>query len=218
MPVENLACKACKDVPPVLAGIGANQYYARSTFRRINDWGNYKAIDWVAGRVGQGEHWNLSAQGPDQLLECLGCTEIETLVAKLFESHGCFVPAYRGGTMQDIDLFACNDTRHAIHVGAVVIPAFGRVSIQVKRWAEGMSCQAGVDCLVGIGVTGPNTLNSADLLDLVQAQSTVRAWLCRSLEWLPGSLLDRFKLRETSRQLSRTTAAAAESRAPKSSF
>ena len=66
--------------------------------------------------------------------------------------------------MKDIDLFAHNDSAKPIKVGPVMVRAKGSVSVQVKRWAEGMRCPEGVDCLVGIGVEGSNTLNSGQLL------------------------------------------------------
>lgn len=194
MPVEIVAQKSCKDVPPVLAGIGANQYYARGTFRQINDWGNFKAIDWVAGRVGQGDHWKVADNGPDQLLECLGSTEIETLVAKLLEDCGFFVPAYLGGVLKDIDLFAHNDSDEATRVGPITVAPRGGLSVQVKRWAWGMQRPSCVDLLVGIGVSGPRTLGAAELLALLDRCPNVRRWLGRSLRWLPEELLLKFNL------------------------
>src|SRR5207247_1001715 len=102
--VHVLAHRNAKDVPLVLASITANQFYTRGTFRRINDWGNYKAIDCAVGKrfqgdhwepdlcaVGkrfQGDHWEPDQQGPAQILECLSSVELETLVAKLLEAHG----------------------------------------------------------------------------------------------------------------------------------
>jgi len=197
VPVEVIARRSCKDVPPVLAGIGSNQYFGRGTFRRINDWGNFKAVDCVAGRACEGEHWNLAKNGPNQLLECLGSTELETLVARLLEAQGCFVPAHRGGVMKDIDLFAYNDSAKQIQMGSFVIPPRERASVQVKRWAEAMKCPAGVDCLVGLGVTGPKTINADKLLSLVQAAPSVMSWLQRSLGWLPREFLAKFGLGAT---------------------
>src|SRR5258708_2742168 len=77
MPVEKLARRPMKEVPPVLAGIGVNQFYGRGTFRPIKHPGNLKAIDYVTGALFTGGHW----QGePDlaQLLGCLGSVEFET--------------------------------------------------------------------------------------------------------------------------------------------
>lgn len=196
MPVKIVVHQECKDVPMVLAGIGVNQYYAQGTFRKLNDWGNFKAIDSVAKRVGKGEHWDLEQNGPDQLIECLGSTELETLVAKVFEAHGCFVPAYRGGAMKDIDLFAYNDGAKPVQMGPLIIPAGESVSVQVKRWANGMECPPAADCLVGLGVIGPQTINGDRLLQLVREASSVRKWLRRSLHWLPETLLEKFDLGE----------------------
>jgi hypothetical protein len=194
MPVAIVTRLPCKAVPTVLAGIGANQYYTRGTFRALNDWGNFKAVDWAASRVGRGGHWNLDANGPDQLLECLGSTELETLVARLFEAQGCFVPAHRGGLMKDIDVFAHNDGAKPIRMGSLLIPARGSISVQVKRWADGMKCPSNVDCLVGLGVTGPNTIDAGQLLHLVREAPSVARWLRRSLDWLPSEFLEKFSL------------------------
>ncbi len=185
MPVEIITRRAMKEVPPVLAGLSANQFYTRGTFRPLNDWGNFKAVDWVVGRVGKSDHWKLEDNGPDQLIECLGSTELETLVAKLLEDCRFFVPAYRGGVMKDIDLFGHNDTKQPIGIGSLTVPPGRSISVQVKRWAKGMECPDGVDLLVGIGVTGPNTIDAEMLISLVNQSVAVRGWLHRSLHWLP---------------------------------
>ena len=195
MPVELIVRRWCKDVPSVLAGIAANQYFARGTFRLIKDWGNLKAIDCLTGRIGAGEHWDPARNGPNELLVCLSSTELETLVARTLEGHGCFVPAHHGGVMKDIDLFAHNDSTKPIVFGTLVIPPGQRASLQVKRWAPGLRCAAHVDCLIGPGVTGPKTINGEQLIELVRAVPMVARWLERSLHWLPNDWLGQFQLR-----------------------
>lgn len=190
MPVKILAHKNAKDVPLVLASITANQFYTRGTFRRINDWGNFKAIDRVAGGPLKGEHWQVAKQGPEQLLECLSSIELETLVAKLLEAKGCFVPAYRGGLMKDIDLIARNCSRVPINFAFLTLQPNKSVSFQIKRWTDSMPKPSSVDCLVGFGVKGPGVIDAKKLLSLVYECPDVNTWFHLSLsEWLPEEFL-----------------------------
>lgn len=194
MPIKVLTRKKCEDVPAVLASMSVNQYLAQGTFRETNHWGNMKAIDCVLGRACNGGHWKLKENGPAQLLECLSSTELETLVAKLFEAHGCHVPAYRGGTMREIDLFAYNHSSSTISIGKLVVPANGSISIQVKSWSSSMKRPKTVDYLIGLDVVGAKAFDAAWLLQQVKARPAVTAWLRRSLNWLPIEYLKHFGL------------------------
>lgn len=190
MPVKILAHKKAKDVPLVLASITANQFFTRGTFRKINDWGNFKAIDRAAGGPCKGEHWQPENQGPEQLIECLSSIELETLVAKLLEAKGCFVPAYRGGLMKDVDLIANNYSRAPINFAFLTLQPKKQVSFQIKRWADGMTKPSSVDCLVGLGVKGPGVIDAKKLLSLVYECPDVNTWFHLSLsEWLPEEFL-----------------------------
>jgi hypothetical protein len=199
MPVEILRELWCKDVPPVLAGVACSQYHGRRTFTEIGNWGNLKAIDYVLGRlkVGvlpTGAHWNLKHQTAAQLLECLGSTELETLVGKLFEANGCHVPAYLGGTLKDIDIFAYNDRSSPVTVGGISILPRERISIQVKGWS-GLTCPQAVDYLIGLDAQpNPKTFNAEWLLSAVLQTPPVLAWMKRSLDWLPTKFLQEFDL------------------------
>jgi hypothetical protein len=194
MSVIVLARRPMKDVPPVLACIGCNQYYVRGTFRPINHWGNFKAIDWTVGQPFKGEHWDLSKQDIPQLLECLGSVEFETLIAKIFESKGCFVPAYRGGVIQHIDLFVHNDSQTDLNLDGLKVPAKRSVSVQVKTWSNGEPKSDAVDYLIGFDVKGKNTFDAKWVLKQVHESLPATAWLKRSLNWLPEELLSKFQL------------------------
>ena len=164
----------------------------------IQHWGNLKAIDYVLGRpVGTAsklEHWDPKQQTSAQLLECLGSTELETLVGKLFEASGCHVPAYLGGTLRDIDIFAYNDGHQPINVGGIQIPGGKRISIQVKTWSEEPRSQA-VDYLISL-TPGPDPKSFGPdwLLGSVKQSASVLVWMKRSLNWLPRSFLNQFGL------------------------
>lgn len=199
MPVTVLFSGFCKDVPPVLAGMGSSQHHGRRTFTQASNWGNLKAIDCVLGRATDTflppeEHWSLDDQGPAQLLECLGSTELETLVGKLFEANGCHVPAYLGGTLRDIDIFAYNDGENEISVGEITLPPGQRISLQVKTWS-GLRCPDSVDCLIGLdAVSDRRTFDAAWLLSRVRESPLVLHWLRRSLNWLPSVFLRHFEM------------------------
>jgi hypothetical protein len=208
MPIQILAKVPSKNVPPVLASMGCSQAYGRRTFTRIGHWGNLKAIDSTLQRFGKQtshrwvpsgiepdsdveEHWRkIDSDGkpnqePAQLLECLGSTEFETLVAKLLESRGCHVPAHCGGTLGDIDLFAWNNSKSVINLDGLKIPSSGRISIQVKTHAWGMTRPKTVDYLIGIGVKGQCAFNEYWLLKQIKKNPAVLQWMLRSLDWLP---------------------------------
>ena len=65
-----------------------------------------------------------------ETLSLLGSVELETLIARIFDEHHFFVPAHHGGTMQDADLFAHNDTSETIKLSNLIVP--GRSSISIK--------------------------------------------------------------------------------------
>jgi hypothetical protein len=209
MPIAKLVDVNLADVPAVLAGLPADQYLSRGTFRPITHWGNLKAIDVVLERhVGieptrSAEHWQRD-QHAAQLLECLGSTGLETLVARVLEDAGCFVPARTGGVLRDIDLFAHNDSDTPMTIsaadqnhGEIRIPARGSITIQVKSWPSGTDKFKSpiVDYLIGLDVKGPGSLSAEWLLKAAVGRPPVRTWLTRSLEWLPTWFLKRFSLK-----------------------
>jgi len=193
MPGEIICTKAAKDVPPVLAGINANAWLSRGTFRELRNWGNVKAVCASAGIPIPSEQLQASNCNPSQLLECLSSVELETLVAKLFESADCFVPAYRGGCIRDIDLFVHNDGDKEVALGALRIRPKSRVSVQVKGWTDLKKCPAEVDYLIGLDLPVSDKCFDGDwLLRQVRQKQRVKDWLMRSMNWLPPVFLSRY--------------------------
>ncbi len=190
LPVEVIggAPKRLLDLPPIISGIPSNQFLARGTFREIkSDWGCKKAIDVGAGIPTRGsDHWDPSLQGFDQVVECLGSLELETLVAKIFEAAGCFVPANRGGLIKDVDIFARNDLARTINVGGIQIPRRDGITIQVKRWPASERERGQADYMIGAAVEGDRCFGSKWLLDQAAASDEVWQWFARSLNWLPA--------------------------------
>jgi hypothetical protein len=113
-----------------LAGINSNAYIGRGTFREITHIGNIYAIC-ATLRI---PYPNLDTSKTyfQKLLGCLSSVELETLTAKIFEANGCFVPAYRGGTIKDIDLFIHNHSNNSIDLDGLILPSNSRKTIQVK--------------------------------------------------------------------------------------
>jgi hypothetical protein len=184
MPVEILIRKSMAKAPLVLAGITANRFLSSGTFRRITDHGNLKALDCFSDNLSDGDHWPKSTFTADDLLGCLGSTEMETLVAKCLEELGCFVPAYRGGNLKDIDLLAYNETGRPILFAGISLKK--EVAVQVKRKKGKMKCPPTCDLLVGMEVVGERTVDGPALMSQVLKLPQTRNWLKRSLAWLPA--------------------------------
>ena len=192
MPVDIISsCKLTK-VPPVLAGINANAYLSRGTYREITNWGNIKAIYSFLKWPLPEEHLLTEEHTPQRLLECLSSIELETLTAKVFEAAGCFVSAYRGGYVQDIDLFVHNDHMTAIVLDGLSIAPKSSISVQVKGYTALKKCPETVDYLIGFGVPkSPKSFDENWLLNQVQTFPSVANWLRRSLDWLPNDFVSR---------------------------
>lgn len=195
MPVRVLKDLPAAQVPAVLASLGCNQYHVRSTFTQIGHWGNLKAIDVVLERPLKGPHW-IPGQGAAQLLECLSSVGLETLVARIFEASGCFVPAFVGGTIAHVDLFAENDGDRPVVVGGYALAPGSRAAVQVKQWSDISSLPAGVDAFVSLNAKAgvPGFIGPDDLLAASRALPAVKTWLKRSLSWLPAGFISEFGL------------------------
>jgi hypothetical protein len=136
------------------------------------------------------EHLKPEEYNPARLLECLSSVELETLVAKTFEAAGCFVPAYRGGYVRDVDLFAFNDQIAEIKLDGLSIPPQSGISIQVKGRTKMKDCPESVDCLIGFSVSkSPKCFDEEWLLNQVKSFPSVVDWLRRSLNWLPSKFV-----------------------------
>jgi hypothetical protein len=197
MPVDFILPKIrLADVPPVLAGINANAYLSLGTFREMkkNCWGNIKAVECALGHPLPREHMAQDKCTALRLLECMSSVELETLVAKLFEAAGCFVPAHRGGCVKDVDLFAHNESGGTIELGKLEL-APGRWTIQVK----GRNClkrrPPEVDYLIGLDAPNlPGCYDGDWLLSQVKRFPKVIDWLKHSLSWLPSEFLAKYEI------------------------
>lgn len=199
MPVTVLVRKPITAVPHLLASMGSNAYWSRGTFREI-------------GRASPGAHggapwegWQhqlaIELQLPEAdrkmcrpnpitgaLLLFLSSVELETVVAKVFEEAGCFVPAYRGGTMADVDILAHNDTAREIRIGDRVLAPGSTLAIQVKSWMRDPPRVVEGVLSVSLNLHPKDKdkgWNASALWQVIETSPKTRAWLQRSLAWHP---------------------------------
>jgi hypothetical protein len=189
LPVREVLREPVKDVPVILAGINANRYYSSGTFREISDNGNKTALQCILDKS--------KVQLPHpctaiHALECLSSVELETLAAKLFEELGCFVPAYRGGMIKDVDIFVHNNSNVDLSLCGITLLPKSRYTLQVKLKlrANIKTTPNGVDYLItGSEVSDPSILGASWLSAAIKFSPVTRDWLFTSLSWLPDEYL-----------------------------
>jgi hypothetical protein len=195
VPVKIIKKISLKEIPPILAGITANAYIGRGTFREITNWGNIKSIHKVLDKSLPKEHLLEKNLTLSKLLECLGSVELETLIAKIFEDNGCFVPAYRGGNLKDIDLFVKNIDKKEKNINGLKIKSNKTFSIQIKGKIVD-KCPANVDYFIGYGSKdAKNCFDSNWILNnVIEAKNKhLQEWFKLSLSWLPKEFSKHYK-------------------------
>lgn len=184
LPIEVAVENPLSDVPAILSSMTANAYYYTGTFREVRDQGNVRALQSILGDSIS----TFDVADPKDLLLCLSSIELETLIAKIFEEAGCFVPAYRGGAIKNIDIFARNVQPTDITIGHIEIAAGTAKSIQVKRSTHMKKPPSGCDYLISLD-------NDAGwILDRVVGMTETRSWLRHSLHWVPSPVLAEYGL------------------------
>lgn len=187
-------------VPYILASMKANQAFSRGTFREIR---SVAADELVSYRGNVAAIQSLIGWEPGfsvDPLECISSIEFETLIAKLFEGNGFFVPTHRGGVLRDVDLFAYLETdaeNRLLDVGKRRV-----LSIQLKMAvrSKGARIQLG-EWLQSSNENYLITLESRPSIELkefgdqgryltrewvksaVARSSSVDRWFSRSLQW-----------------------------------
>jgi len=183
-------------VPHILASMSGAQNFNRPTICEISSFGNCKALDYLCLET------KSRMEIGNDFLKCLSPGELETLIAKIFESYGCHVPAYSGKNMARVDLFARNCTNEKIVIPGdgncddISIEVDSAVGIQVKAQEMEMDVcvsKPPVDYLVHLGIScrgeggRPVAFLGGDWIreQLRKDQcKTVRSWLAQSLYWV----------------------------------
>ena len=89
-----------EDVPYILATMKTNQAFSRNTFRKIDEKKYEANIAAIKSLIGELNDFKIDP------LKTLSSVQLETLVVKIFEKNGAFIPAWRGGTLKGVDIFA----------------------------------------------------------------------------------------------------------------
>lgn len=179
LPISIILEKSLLQVPAIVSDMRTNAYFYSGAFREIRDLGNIRAIQTVLNVPERKFNFDHS----EELLFCLSSMELQTLIAKIFEEAGCFVPAYGSGAIEGIDIIAKNMKSVDIVVGEYCIPANSSISFQVKRTTNLTSPTSGCDYLISINN------NAKELLDVVRDTETTKQWLENSLSWVSNGVL-----------------------------
>lgn len=180
-------------VPLVLSSMRVNQAVSRGTFFEFTSLnGTYKGNRAAIQAVTQDWENNFTVDP----LDCLSSIELETLVAKQFEENGCFVPAYKGGYLKDVDLFVTPDKNIEIcgfpllerETKNIQIKLAKLSSREIKEWLD----KNEDNIFISLGdwnddhvSSSPRVLTRKWLRSAIKAAPQTNEWLQRSLEWLP---------------------------------
>lgn len=98
--IEIIKHSKIEDVPYILATMKTNQAFSRNTFRKIDEKKYEANIAAIKSLIGELNDFKINP------LKTLSSVQLETLVVKIFEKKGAFIPAWRGGTLEGIDIIA----------------------------------------------------------------------------------------------------------------
>jgi hypothetical protein len=202
IPIEEIGKFSIAEVPLVLSSMKVNQSFSRGTFREIDRkregsyLGNIAAIQYITGNWEQNFCVNP--------LDCLSSLEFETLIAKIFEEFGCFVPAYKGGFLKDFDLIVKADTEFSIeniHLKegvpfCIQLKLHFEQSPELEQWIS-----SGNGSHIAISLDKEKDLDdlfsNTTIRSCVKGRDWIRStlqrlpitsrWLEQSLHWLPES-------------------------------
>lgn len=179
-PVTIVDCLKQRDVPLILASQRSNRHFSSGTFTRISE-------ERYAGNIFALDRLQKIKKRPPAPLDCLSSLEFETLIAKVFEEAGCFVPAYKGGFMAGIDLIACNDGSVPIDVQGLVVPPGQKISLQLKLRSMDLEADRGqADYLIVNQPLAPMPkwcFDRAWFDSCLKVFPGTQKWLDRSTEW-----------------------------------
>ncbi|HEC38502.1 hypothetical protein LCGC14_0705970 [marine sediment metagenome] len=173
------------DIPYILRTLGTDRYLNSGTCREIkekNHWGSIQAI-----KLALGERKNVTEKlNSSQLFKLLSPHQFETLIFLLLINAGVFSPAWRAGSLPDIDIIGINySNEETITIGDPPIE-FKRneeITLQVKRKAEKKKQNAKYTISLAIDLKDPHFLTSDWVFKAVKKQQKTKEWLENSLKW-----------------------------------
>ena len=157
-----------KECPLILSSIRSNRQM-QAAFRKINYFGNILSIKYIlSGKKQEVDNFR------DYLL-CLSSLEFETLIAKMFEEKEYFVPAYKGGFLENIDLICKKDGETK--------------TIQIKLKMENENYRDDIDidfyyCIINNTAIKGNVINSTIIKEELEKCSNTKKWLNQTLDWV----------------------------------
>ena len=174
------------ECPLVLATIKSNTRLTMGTFKSIEDpnnseshmnsyFGNIKALKYILN----GKKEKIAVDSFAEYMECLSPIEFETLIAKLKEEEGYFVPAYKGGMLKDYDLICKKDGRQE----NIQIKLNLSKDTYKKKKKKGLIiyCVSKSEKIVDPTVT---IYNWQDIEKQINKSPNTKKWLSQTLDWV----------------------------------
>ena len=184
-----------EDVPYILGTMKSNPAFCRNTFRKIDEKkyeGNIAAIKFLIGEL------NDFKIDP---LKTLSSVQLETLVVKIFEKNGAFIPAWRGGTLKGVDIFAkfegnIPDNLFKTKIKEKNINIQVKMQLNDKKKLEKLKKELiEPNFFLITGEDGPlkeleeyhekNYLTSKWINQQINSYDEIRNWFEKCIEWLP---------------------------------
>lgn len=174
------------ECPLVLATIKSNTRLTRGTFKSIEDpnnpdshmnsyYGNIKALEYIL----HDKKEKVSVDSFAEYMECLSPIEFETLIAKLKEEEGYFVPAYKGGMLKDYDLICKKDGRQENI--QIKLNLSKDTYNKYKKKALIIYCVSKSEKIVDPTVT---IYDWQDIEKLINKSPNTKKWLSQTLDWV----------------------------------
>lgn len=190
--IDIIKIKQIKKCPLILASTKANRNLSARTFIQLDEilhLGNIKAIKYIL------HNEKASLGNFTDYLKCLSSLEFETLIAKIFEEKGFFVPAYKGGFIKNFDLLCRNSTEEIKEIGGKEILPNKIISIQIKTTLtedDYQHTKNGVDfffCIESEVKENMKTVFVAQNIKEFLDESKTMDWLEETLCWVDNPVL-----------------------------
>jgi len=184
--IDIIKIEQIKKCPLILASTKANRNLSARTFIQLDEklhLGNIKAIKYIL------QNERASPGNFTDYLKCLSSVEFETLIAKIFEEKGFFVPAYKGGFIKNFDLVCRNSTEELKKIGGKEILPRCRISIQIKTkltekdYNDTKKCVDFYFCIESKVKEKPKIVFAAQDIKEFLDKSKTMDWLEETLDW-----------------------------------
>ncbi len=177
-----------KGIPYILRTLNVNQYFNRGTCREIKEkdyWGIIQAIKKI---LKQKRDYSKKLESY-QMFKLLSPHQFETLIFLILINAGLFSPAWRAGSLPDIDIIGINYSDSEVKIGNNPTINFKKdkeIKFQVKRKSIKEAQNADYTIALSSSVENDNSnriLTSDWLLDVIKNQTETKKWLENSLRW-----------------------------------